>query len=75
MVEVLSQMQVLAVQLKWDSNRPRIQAHASHLRQDIERAPAAAKMAPPNYYAGLASGACVYCHVPRHRLAPSQSVP
>lgn len=69
-VEILSRMRTLARQLKprEHSNHPRIDQHAPELQHDIERALAAAKLAPPNYYyAGVVSGACTYCHAPRHR--------
>lgn len=72
-VEILSRMRTLAAQLKRrpQSNHPEIQEHAPRLRQDVERALAAAKMEPPNYYyAGVTSGSCTYCHAPRHRLPP-----
>lgn len=72
-VAILSQMRTLARQLKprEHSNHARIDEHAPELQRDIERALAAAKMKPPNYYyAGTVSGACTHCHAPRHRLAP-----
>jgi len=72
-VEILSQMRTLARELdpRAHSSHPRIEAHGARLRHDIERALAAARRAPPNYYyAGTVSGACTYCHEPRHRSQP-----
>jgi hypothetical protein len=66
------------VQLKRrsQSNHPRIQEHAPHLRADLDRALLAVKKDPPNYYyAGVVSGACTYCHAPRHRMTPESKVP
>jgi hypothetical protein len=69
-VEILSEMRTLALQLKkrGHSNHARIHDEAPHLKRDIERALRSAKMDPPNYYyAGLVSGACSYCHAPTTR--------
>ena len=68
-VAILTRMQQLASDLKRraHSNHPRIDRDGPRLRQDIERALAAARIRPPNYYqAGLVSGACTSCHEPRH---------
>jgi hypothetical protein len=73
-VAILSQMQTLAHELmrREHSNHPRIDEHAPELQRDIQRALAASKMQPPNYYyAGVVSAACTYCHAPRHRLGGS----
>lgn len=69
-VAILTRMRGLAAQLKkgTKSNHPRIDRDAPRLKEDIDRALAAARTTTrPNYYdAGLVVGACTYCHVPRH---------
>jgi hypothetical protein len=48
----------------WPSNHPQIGANLDRLWRDIEHARRAAEREPPNYfYAGVVSGACLYCHV------------
>jgi hypothetical protein len=68
-VEILKRMRVLTRDLKKGarSNHPRIDRVGPRLQRDIERALEGARGASPNYYyAGLVSGACTYCHEPRH---------
>ncbi len=68
-VALLSEMRQLVRELtpREHSSHPRIDRAAPELRADIDRALEAARWSPPNYFwAGQLSGACEYCHVPRH---------
>jgi len=74
-VQILSRMDRVAASLKRreHSNHPRIDAYAPRLRRDIERALVGARSDPPSYVAaGRVSGACSYCHAPRHGDVPSE---
>ena len=78
-VDILRRMRALTRDLKRGarSNHPRIDRFAPRLQRDVERAIEGARGASPNYYyAGLVSGACTYCHEPRHsRAGISQPLP
>ena len=83
-VEILSEMQLLARDLDRGGNRsnhPRIDRYAPRLQDDIGRALRSARSQNPDYYyAGTISGACSYCHarpadtpVPPDPVAPPSS--
>lgn len=77
-VAILERMQELARGLGEGrgSNRPRVHHEAPRLIGDIDRALAAAKNEPPDFFwAGRVSGACTYCHEPRHHGAAEMPLP
>ncbi|MBW2282668.1 MAG: hypothetical protein JRG76_07255 [Deltaproteobacteria bacterium] len=77
-VQILSEMLRLSQELKQGtrSSHPRIHREGPRLERDIERALRAARLDPPNYYfAGEVSGACEYCHTPRHEPRRPPRVP
>ena len=68
-VAILKRMRTLTRDLKRGarSNHPRMDRVAPRLQRDVARALEGARSGSPNYYyAGLVSGACTYCHEPRH---------
>ena len=70
--EILTTMQALARDLTrgQDTHHPDLNRYAPVLEQRIDRALFAVRRTPPNYFfAGTISGACEYCHAPRHRAA------
>ncbi len=77
-IGILETMQTLARDLTKgkETNHPQLNRSAPLLENRINRALFGARRNPPNYYfAGTVSGACEYCHAPRHRAdAAGQSV-
>ncbi len=68
--EILEAMQTSARELTRgkDTHHPDLNRYAPLLERRVDRALFGARLNPPNYFfAGAVSGACEYCHAPRHR--------
>lgn len=77
-VATLEAMQTLVRELTKgeQSNHPSLDDTAPILALKVDRALFGARRTPPNYYfAGTVSGACVYCHAPRHKAGVEDTRP